>query len=323
MTEIAEIKNAFEKLKDSVNKFVIGKDEELKYLFIGLLSKGHILIEGVPGIAKTLLAKVFASSLSLKFKRIQFTPDMLPSEIIGSFIFDVKSQSFVFSEGPIFTNVVLADEINRAPPKTQSALLEAMQEYQVTIGGITKRLDDIFFVIATQNPLELEGTYPLPEAQLDRFMFRIVTKYPKEDEELKVLKLYSSKVEFNIEPVVTKEELVKYMKFIEDSVYLSDEINRYILDIIKQTRNDERLTLGASTRAAVLLAKACKCLAAINGRDYVIPDDVKELAFAILNHRLIQSVDYSRLNSTMKLFNLYSDIENLINDYLKKSMPPR
>lgn len=323
MSQVKEIRDTYIKLRDVVSNYVIGKENELKLLFISLLSRGHVLIEGVPGIAKTLLAKVFSSSLDLKFRRIQFTPDMLPSEIIGSFIFDIKSQSFIFSEGPIFTNVVLADEINRAPPKTQSALLEAMQENQVTVGGVTKKLDDIFFVIATQNPVELEGTYPLPEAQLDRFMFRIVTMYPKENEELEVLKKYSYKVDLDIQPIVSKSDIQKFIKTIESEIYISEEVNKYILDIIKQTRNDNRLMLGASTRAAVLLAKASKCLAAINGRDYVIPDDVKELAFSILNHRLVQSLNYRRINSSGRITEMYSEIQNLIKDYLEKVIPPR
>ncbi|MFP3190810.1 MAG: MoxR family ATPase [Thermoproteota archaeon] len=323
MSEVKDIKYTYNRLKEIVGQFVMGKEEELKLLFIALLSKGHVLIEGVPGIAKTLLAKTFASSLDLKFRRIQFTPDMLPSEIIGSFIFDIKSQSFVFSEGPIFTNVILADEINRAPPKTQSALLEAMQEYQVTVGGLTKKLDEIFFVIATQNPVELEGTYPLPEAQLDRFMFRIVTSYPKDDEELQVLKKYSSKVDFDIIPIVSKNDIIGFIRYIENNVYINDDVNRYILEIIKQSRYDNRLLLGASTRAALLLAKASKCLAAIKGRDYVTPDDIKELAFSVLNHRLIQSINYRKISNTDRVADMYLEIKELIFEYLKKVKPPR
>src|SRR5579875_1802439 len=179
---MSEIKETYTNLIKEISRFVVGREKEIKYLVISLLSEGHVLIEGVPGIAKTLLAKIFAQILDLKFKRIQFTPDLLPSDIIGSYVFDIKTQDFIFFQGPIFTNVLLADEINRSPPKTQSALLEAMQERQVTVGGITKILERPFLVIATQNPLELEGTYPLPEAQLDRFMFRILLTYPKPEE---------------------------------------------------------------------------------------------------------------------------------------------
>jgi MoxR-like ATPase len=318
-----EAKELYERLKEEVSKYVIGKEKELKLLTLALLSEGHVLIEGVPGIAKTLLAKTFSLALNLEFKRIQFTPDLLPSDIIGSYIFDLRSQEFVFSPGPIFANVILADEINRASPKTQAALLEAMQERQVTVGGVTRKLDKIFLVIATQNPLEFEGTYPLPEAQLDRFMFRIITSYPDPSQELVILKKYGKNIYVEPVPVATKEEIIKLIDRISNEVYVSEEIEKYVIEIINKTRSDSRLLLGASPRAAVQLIKACKSLSAIQGRDYVTPDDVKELAFHVLNQRLIFSFEFSSLKDTRRTYEYYDKINEIINEYLKSVKPPR
>ncbi len=317
-----EVKSIFEAISQEINKFIIGREKEIKYLTIALLSESHILIEGVPGIAKTLLAKVFSQVLNLRFKRVQFTPDLLPSDIIGGYIFDMKIQDFVFREGPIFTNILLADEINRAPPKTQAALLEAMQERQATVGGITKSLDKPFFVIATQNPLELEGTYPLPEAQLDRFMFRIILDYPDSEQEEEIIRRYGKNLEIDPNLVITREEVLKLIKLV-DEVHVSSDVERYVVKLIKQTRTDTRVMLGASTRAAVLLIKACKSLAAIYGRDYVIPDDVKELLFPVLNHRILPSLEYRKRAGTKKVLEAYSEIDSLIKDWITSTAPPR
>jgi len=317
-----EIKNFYKNLKEEISKYVIGREKEIKYITVALLSEGHVLLEGVPGIAKTLLAKIFAQILDLKFKRIQFTPDLLPADIIGSYVFDMKSQQFVFFEGPIFTNILLADEINRAPPKTQSALLEAMQEKQITVGGITRLLDKPFLVIATQNPLELEGTYPLPEAQLDRFMFRIVINYPNPQEEVEVIRKYGRNLEINVNPIINKGEILRFIEEVE-KIHVVQDVEKYVIDVINRTRFDKRLALGASTRAAVLLIRASKALAAINGRDYVIPDDIKELLFPILNHRLVLSVEYRNISSSKQVNELYSDIKGIIEDCMKSVQVPR
>ncbi len=319
---MSEIKYFYNLILEEVSKFIIGREKEIKYLVIALLSEGHVLLEGVPGIAKTLLAKVFAQTLGLKFKRIQFTPDLLPSDIIGAYIFDMKSQDFIFMEGPIFTNVLLADEINRATPKTQSALLEAMQERQVTVSGVTRSLDRPFLVIATQNPLELEGTYPLPEAQLDRFMMRIILNYPNPEEEMEVLRRYGKNLEVNAKNVTTKDETLRMIKKLDD-VHVSKDVEKYVIDIIKKSREDKRLTLGVSTRAAVLLIRACKALAAIYGRDYVIPDDVKELLFPTLNHRMILSLEYRKYAGSKKALDAYLEIGSVIEDYIKSTVPPK
>ncbi|MDT7891415.1 MAG: MoxR family ATPase [Thermoproteota archaeon] len=317
-----EIKSFYKNLKEEIAKYVIGRDKEIKYITIALLSEGHVLLEGVPGIAKTLLAKVFAQILDLKFKRIQFTPDLLPSDIIGSYVFDMKSQEFIFYEGPIFTNILLADEINRAPPKTQSALLEAMQERQITVGGITRQLDKPFLVIATQNPLELEGTYPLPEAQLDRFMFRMLLNYPSFEEEMEVIRKYGKNLEINTNSIIDKNSILRFIKDVE-KIHVNQDIEKYVIDIVNRTRSDKRLTLGASTRAAVLLIRASKALAAIEGRDYVIPDDIKELLFPILNHRLILSLEYRSLRNPRQITDLYSDLKTIIDDCMKSIQAPR
>ncbi len=319
---MSEIKETYTNLIKEISRFVVGREKEIKYLVISLLSEGHVLIEGVPGIAKTLLAKIFAQILDLKFKRIQFTPDLLPSDIIGSYVFDIKTQDFIFFQGPIFTNVLLADEINRSPPKTQSALLEAMQERQVTVGGITKILERPFLVIATQNPLELEGTYPLPEAQLDRFMFRILLTYPKPEEEMEVIRKYGKNLELDIDPIISKDDILKFMNKVNE-IHVSNDVEKYVVELINNTRNDKRLALGASTRSAVFMIRASKALAAISGRDYVIPDDIKELAFPILNHRLIFSLEYRKFSGEQHFLNVYKDTSDLIEGYIKALKPPR
>ncbi|MEM1525171.1 MAG: MoxR family ATPase [Nitrososphaerales archaeon] len=317
-------KRIYENVLREVSRIVIGKNEIIKMLTIAIFSEGHVLLEGVPGVAKTLLAKAFAKSMGLRFKRIQFTPDMLPSDIIGTFVFNQKLQDFVFREGPIFANVILADEINRTTPKTQSALLEVMQEKQVTVEGFTKKVNDPFIVIATQNPVEHEGTYPLPEAQLDRFMFRLIMDYPTHNEEVKILKLASSNVDFNsISTVISKDDVLNAQSVVKRNIYVDSDIMHYITSIVENTRNHKQVILGGSPRASIHLLNASKALAAIYGRDYVIPDDVKELAFHVLNHRILLKPE---LLIEAKSFNdpfHYNELRSIILDSLSNTEPPR
>jgi len=280
-----------EKLKKEVSKAVVGKEEVIELLAVALLSKGHVLLEGVPGVAKTTIAKAFANAIGLSFSRIQLTPDLMPADIIGSVVYDQRTSEFKVRKGPIFANVVLADEINRATPKTQSALLEAMQEGQVTIEGNTYPLPKPFLVIATMNPVEYEGVYNLPEAQLDRFMMKIQIGYPDKDEELLLLKR-KEKGEFNtVGRIVDAKEV---LSLIEEAskVKASEEILNYIYEISLRTRTDERVLLGASPRASEHLLFASKSLAFLRGRDYVIPDDVKEMAVHVLSHRIKIKAEY-------------------------------
>ncbi|EEB73379.1 methanol dehydrogenase regulatory protein [Thermococcus sp. AM4] len=272
-----------------VKKAIVGKDEVLRLILTTILADGHILLEDLPGLAKTLMAKSFARALGVEFRRVQFTPDLLPSDILGVSIFNQKTLEFEFKKGPVFTNVLLADEINRAPPKTQSALLEAMQERQVTVEGNTYELPKPFIVIATQNPIEQEGTYPLPEAQLDRFLVRLRVGYPSREEEMEILRrrMERKKEEVDVRPVTTPKEVVEMQRAIED-VYVSDAILEYITDIVTATREDKKeIEVGASPRGSLALLKLSRAYAALNGRDYVIPDDIKAIAVPALSHRLI------------------------------------
>ena len=312
------------KRQQEISGKIIGKSAETRLLTIALLAQGHAIIEGVPGIAKTLLAKSFANILELEFKRVQLTSDMLPSDITGTFVFNVKDQEFFFRKGPLFSNIVLADEINRGIPKTQSALLEAMQEDQVTVEGQTEKLSQPFMVIATQNPLEMRGTYPLPEAQLDRFMFRIIMGLPNKAEELEVLDRYEKDSERDLEFSSIKTDLVEAREEINTKITMSREIKEYIIAIMNATRNEsENISLGASPRASLHLMRACKVNAELDGRDYVTPDDVKLLLFPTLNHRLIINPDFLLRNTKpSEVFN-YSAIEEIINKAVNSVNPPR
>jgi len=272
--------------KEEVHKAVVGYDEIIEGLLIALISGGHVLIEGVPGIAKTLLAKSFAQALSLRFSRVQFTPDLVPSDITGTSIFDSKTGRFSFKEGPVFTNVLLADEINRAPPKVQSALLECMQEKRVTVDGNPHPLPEPFFVIATENPIEMEGVYPLPEAQVDRFMFKLIMKYPSRDEEKIMLSKYVSRDIPVVSPILSSEDLMR-IKELVGMVTMVPKVFDYILDIVDATRKDERVMLGASPRASLQMALASKARAMIKGRNYVSPSDVKAIVPHVLRHRIM------------------------------------
>ncbi len=282
-------------VETEIRKRIIGQDYLVDRLLVGLLTRGHLLIEGVPGLAKTLAVKTLAGTLAIDFQRIQFTPDLLPADLIGTLIYDQKKGEFLPHKGPIFRHVVLTDEINRAPAKVQSALLEAMEERQVTIGEITYRLPEPFMVLATQNPIEQEGTYPLAEAQIDRFMMKLKLTYPTRAEEEEILDRMLVEEEIAIEPVLERERLLE-LRRIADRVYLDDKMRRYILDLVTATRNPaaagfddlhDLISYGGSPRATLFLARAAKGLALVRGRGYVIPEDVKEIAADVLRHRLI------------------------------------
>ncbi len=269
-------------------RVVVGKEGVLRLVLAALLAEGHVLIEDVPGVAKTTIAASFGKALGLSFRRVQFTPDLLPADLTGSFIYDQRSAEFAFRRGPIFTELLLADEINRAAPKTQSALLEAMQERQVTVEGESFPLQPPFLVIATQNPVELEGTYPLPEAELDRFLVRLAIGYPTSEEEAQILRLRRERRsdQPRVEPMVTRAELLRMQASLED-VFLDSTIETYIVHLVRATREDPRLLLGASPRASLALMKMARAVAALAGRDFVTPDDVKHVAAPVLAHRLV------------------------------------
>ncbi|MDE0420392.1 MAG: MoxR family ATPase [Gammaproteobacteria bacterium] len=281
-------------IKAEVHKAVVGQDATLDLLLVGLLSDGHVLIEGVPGTAKTMIARCFAASLDLDFGRIQFTPDLMPGDVIGTNIFNFADSRFVLTKGPVFTQILLADEINRTPPKTQAALLQAMQERTVTIDGEDYPLGKGFMVVATQNPIEQQGTYPLPEAQLDRFLFKHVIDYPSRDDERGIVTAHGSRTTmtapeaFGIEPVAGMAELDALRAFVE-GIRLGDDLVDYVVDLIRASREHPGLSFGASPRAANMLAAAARAYAALDGRDYVIPDDIKYLAPPALRHRIVLS----------------------------------
>ena len=312
-------------MSNEVGKVVVGKSDVLRLILVALLSDGHVLLEGVPGVAKTLIARAFSRSLGLNFRRIQFTPDMLPSDITGTFIFNPKTTEFEFRKGPVFANIVLADEINRATPKTQSALLEAMQEKQVTIEGNTKILEEPFIVLATQNPLELEGTYPLPEAQLDRFMFRLLVPTSSHSEEIDILSRTMEGVDlYKVERVADAADVLEARTSVRTTVQVSPEVLDYIVSIIESTRGDKkRLLLGASPRTSVHLLNASRSLAALKGRHYVIPDDVRELVFHVMNHRLILNPEFALRTRVAVADFQYEQIGGIVSDALASVQPPR
>jgi len=285
-----------DKIFSEIRKIVVGQDYMIDRLLIGLFTQGHILLEGVPGLAKTLTVKTLSKVLKLDFNRIQFTPDLLPSDLIGTMIYNQKNSKFEVKKGPVFSNIILADEINRSPAKVQSALLESMQEKQVTIGDTSYNLDNPFLVLATQNPIDQEGTYPLPEAQRDRFMMKINVNYPTKEEELEIMKRMSN-LNFNdkINRVLTKKDILKIRDHI-NKVSISDSLEKYIISIVSATRNPEIIGLenesdyinyGASPRASINMNLASKAIAFFNERDYVLPDDIKNVAVDVLNHRII------------------------------------
>jgi MoxR-like ATPase len=287
--DIEKVQVVAEKLVNNVEQVIIGKREAIELILVGLLSRGHMLIEDVPGVGKTMLARSLAGSLGCRFSRIQFTPDMLPSDVTGVSIFNQKTREFEFRPGPVMAQIVLTDEINRATPKTQAALLEAMQELQVTVDGVTHPLPEPFLVMATQNPIEYEGTFPLPEAQLDRFLMRIRLGYPKPEAEIAILESqrYTHPVT-KIDQVVPVADLLAAQEALKD-VYVDRLIKQYIVDMIHQTRHHPDIYLGASPRGSLALYRTGQAWAAMEGRDYVLPDDIKKLAIPTLAHRLIAS----------------------------------
>lgn len=281
------VQSVAERIIENVSRVIIGKKNEIRLTVIGLLCQGHVLLEDVPGVGKTVLAKSLAKSIGCSFSRIQFTPDMLPSDVTGVSVFNQQSRQFEFRAGPIFAQIVLTDEINRATPKTQAALLEAMEERQVTVDGVTYGLEQPFLVIATQNPIEYEGTFPLPEAQLDRFIVRLKLGYPTPQEEMAMLDSQQTRHPLStIEQVISLDDLVNAQNAVRN-VYVNDDIKRYIIDLVTVTRNHPDIYLGASPRGALALFRAAQARAAIVGRDVVIPDDVKTLAEATLAHRIL------------------------------------
>ncbi len=287
---LEELKKAVTDIKTELAKVIVGQDKFIELLIVSLLVDGHVLIEGVPGIAKTITAKLFAKTLKTDFSRIQFTPDLMPSDILGTSIFNVKTSEFEFKKGPIFSNIILIDEINRAPAKTQAAMFETMEERQVTMDGTTYQMDTPFMVLATQNPIDQEGTYALPEAQLDRFIFKIKVDYPSLEEEIKIIQTHHERKgkqpQEQISGVLTPKQLADFKSKIQD-VVVEEKIIKYIADIITKTRNHPHLYLGGSPRASIATLNAAKAFAAIQGRDFVIPEDIKKGLVPVLNHRVI------------------------------------
>jgi MoxR-like ATPase len=308
-------------LMNEIGKVIVGQKAMVERLVVGLLGNGHILLEGVPGLAKTLAIKTLAAAMKAKFQRIQFTPDLLPADLIGTQIYNQKDGNFLIRKGPIFANFILADEINRAPAKVQSALLEAMQERQITIGETTFKLQEPFLVLATQNPIEQEGTYPLPEAQVDRFMLKIKITYPERAEELAIMRQNISMVETLINPVISPEEILKARHLLTE-VYIDEKIEKYILDIVFATRNPKEFGLanlgdlisyGASPRASINLAIGAKAMAFIKRRGYVIPEDVRAICLDVLRHRIAVTYEAEAEEITS---------ENVIQEILNKVIVP-
>jgi MoxR-like ATPase len=292
--DLEAIGKAANDIRAQIARAVTGQDEVVELMLTSLLVGGHILLEGVPGTAKTLLTQAFAACLQLQFGRIQFTPDLMPGDVLGTNLFDFKTSTFALTKGPIFTQLLLADEINRTPPKTQAALLQAMNERTVTIDGINHNLGDEFMVVATQNPIEQQGTYPLPEAQLDRFLFKIAITYPSRDQERAIVRQHGNRAampslaDFGLQPVMDAASLAAVRREVA-SLTLTDSLIDYIVDVVRATRTHPSLEVGASTRAANMLAAAVRAYAALQGRDYVLPDDIKKLALPTLCHRVVLS----------------------------------
>lgn len=315
--EIEFVRAVFEKTRAEIHKVIVGNDRLLELILAAMFSGGHILLEGVPGVAKTLTAKLISQCMHIGFRRIQFTPDLLPSDLIGVTLFNQQKTEFTFKKGPIFSNLVLIDEINRAPAKTQAALFEVMEERQVTVDGETHSPGSPFFVVATQNPIEQEGTYRLPEAQLDRFLFKLHVDYPDLDNEVAILQRFkndfSQKRTDTVNAVVHAVDLEKCSSIIE-RVYIKDELIRYIATIIHQTRNNGNLFIGASPRASMAILKTAKAIAALRGRDFVTPDDIQTVCYPVLSHRVILSPEKEMEGLT---------VEHVIRDMVKKIEVPR
>jgi MoxR-like ATPase len=288
--EVSLLNEAIASIKAEIGKVIVGQEAMIELLLAAILADGHVLIEGVPGVAKTLTAKLLARCISVPFSRIQFTPDLMPSDVIGTSVFNPQAGSFSFRHGPIFSNVVLIDEINRSPAKTQAALFEVMEEKQITYDGVTYPMNLPFIVLATQNPVEQEGTYRLPEAQLDRFLFKIEVKYPSLEEEITILQFANAGKTTHyteeIKPVLSGDQINQY-RLIAEAVHIEERVLRYIAELIYETRNNKALFLGASPRASVAVLKASKAIAVMSGRDFVTPDDVRKVLLPVLRHRII------------------------------------
>lgn len=290
--DMLELRQNLDKVKEEIAKVIVGQEKMVEHLLVALLSNGHVLIEGVPGVAKTITAKLLAKTIDVDFSRIQFTPDLMPSDILGTSVFSMKNSEFEFKKGPIFSSFILIDEINRSPAKTQAALFEVMEEKQITIDGKRYEMEDPFLVIATQNPIEHEGTYRLPEAQLDRFLFKINVGYPNLEQEVAIIKnQHDNRLEDKTEAVhkvITAQQLIGYQKLVKE-IIVESQLIEYIAKIIINTRENQFLYLGASPRASLALLTASKAFAALRGRDFVTPEDIKEASFAVLRHRVIVS----------------------------------
>ncbi len=288
--DLGQLQTSVAQIKAELGRVIIGQQEMIELLIISILANGHSLIEGVPGVAKTVTAKLLAKTMNVDFSRIQFTPDLMPSDILGTSIFNVKTSEFEFKKGPLFSNIILIDEINRAPAKTQAALFEAMAERQITMDGHTYEMLPPFLVFATQNPIEQEGTYRLPEAQLDRFLFKIKVSYPSLEEEIEILESKHRQKNKNLESLITSvlsaDQIANYQEVIKE-IIIEDNLMKYIAGIVHNTRNNANLYLGASPRASIAIMDASKALAAISGRDFVTPDDIKKVATPVLGHRVI------------------------------------
>jgi MoxR-like ATPase len=311
---ITELSNVCKKLVDEVEKVIVGKKNVLKYVVLGAITDGHILFEDYPGLAKTLTVKTFSTAIGCKFSRIQFTPDLLPADITGTYVYSQKTGDFKLIKGPIFTNILLADEINRAPPKTQAALLEAMQEYQTTLEGETYMLEKPFLVLATQNPIEYEGTYPLPEAQIDRFLMKLNIGYPNEAEEFEILQRMEIEdlADVKINKITTPQDIVKMQRIVK-KVHINDDLKKYIVRLVQKTRSESRIDVGISPRGSIAVFKLAKAHAAFYGRDYVVPDDVKNVIIPALSHRLILKAE-TRIRGIKP--------ETIIMEFLQKTPVP-
>ncbi|HKL13899.1 MAG TPA: MoxR family ATPase [Halanaerobiales bacterium] len=304
--------DSLKQIKDNINKVIVGKEKSIELLLVALLAEGHVLLEDVPGVGKTLLAKSLARSIGGEFKRVQFTPDLLPADITGFNVYNQKTNDFNFKKGPIVTNILLADEINRTIPRTQASLLESMQEQQITIDGETIVLPEPFLVIATQNPIELEGTYPLPEAQLDRFIIKTDIGYPEKEEEIFILDRFQKEEPLELLSKVIEPEYIVQMQKNRREINIANKIKEFIIDITRRTRTHNSLEYGASPRASLDFMKASQALAMLRGRDYVLPDDIKELAAPVLSHRLVLAKASQLREDNLKTTDIVKEILNNI-----------
>lgn len=315
--DLSVVANSIAKIKNEVRKVIVGQEAMVELLLASILADGHVLIEGVPGVAKTLTSKVLARTISADFSRIQFTPDLMPSDVTGVSVFNQKTSEFDFKKGPIFSNIVLIDEINRAPAKTQAALFEVMEERQITVDGNTYLMDPPFMILATQNPIDQEGTYKLPEAQLDRFLFKIVVRYPQAEEEFLILKdahLNGSRADLSKVAAVLSKQEIKETREAVQKVHVEDHLIRYITSIIQETRNNASLYLGASPRASVAILRASKAIAAIRGRDFVTPEDIQEVTSPVLEHRVVVTAEKEMEGTT---------VSDVLKQIIKKIEVPR